>query len=61
VLTEHDRYDLLFEDMEWLREYNAQQIVISEDAAQFSEDNMEMLIDTFEKTAGKLTRSVSVV
>jgi hypothetical protein len=58
VLNEHDQYDLLLEDMEWLREYNAKQAAHSEGAIQINEDSMELLIDTFEKSAGKLTRSV---
>mmetsp|Transcript_39307 Transcript_39307/g.65902 ORF Transcript_39307/g.65902 Transcript_39307/m.65902 type:complete len:168 (-) Transcript_39307:1291-1794(-) len=45
VITEHDRYDLLQDDMEWLKKFN------KNINGYLSEDDLELLMDFFRKTS----------
>mmetsp|Transcript_11199 Transcript_11199/g.18287 ORF Transcript_11199/g.18287 Transcript_11199/m.18287 type:complete len:545 (+) Transcript_11199:82-1716(+) len=52
VITEHDRYDLLQDDMEWLKKFN------KNINGYLSEDDLELLMDFFEKQAWVVTKQV---
>uniref|UniRef100_A0A7S2TJD0 Enhancer of polycomb-like protein n=1 Tax=Lotharella oceanica TaxID=641309 RepID=A0A7S2TJD0_9EUKA len=48
VITEHDQYDLLQDDIEWMHKYNAENV---KDRYPLNEDLLEALIDMYEKQA----------
>ena len=54
-MNQLDRYDLLQEDIEWLAAYNAAAEAKRPPGPTMSEDDMERMIDLFEKEAGKIT------
>jgi hypothetical protein len=55
LINQLDRYDLLMEDLEWLASYNASAEAKRPPGPTMSEDDLERMIDLFEKEAGKIT------
>jgi hypothetical protein len=55
LINHLDRYDLLKEDIEWLAGYNASAESKRPPGSTMSEDDMEKMIDLFEREAGKIT------
>jgi hypothetical protein len=55
LINHLDRYDLLREDIEWLQLHNATAEQRRPPLPQMNEEDMERLIELFEKEAGKIT------
>jgi len=55
LLNTHDRYDLFQEDIAWLHQLNSSAESRRPPGPTLSEDELERLIDLFEKEAGKIT------
>lgn len=55
LINHLDRYDLLKEDIEWLAAYNQSAESKRPPGPTMTEDDMEKMIDLFEKEAGKIT------
>jgi len=55
LINQLDRYDLLMEDLEWLSAYNAAAEAKRPPGPTMSEDDLERMLDLFEKEAGRIT------
>mmetsp|Transcript_4483 Transcript_4483/g.6706 ORF Transcript_4483/g.6706 Transcript_4483/m.6706 type:complete len:501 (+) Transcript_4483:90-1592(+) len=55
IITEHDQYDLLQDDIEWMNQFNQKN---PKERYPLNEDAMEAMIDLFEKQAWLVTKRV---